>query len=181
MKKNILVGVCAGISSYKTCELVRLLVKNNFSVKVIMTENSTKFVTPLVFQSLTQCPVYLDTFGLSDCGSIKHISLAKWAHACVIAPLSANSLSKIAQGLCDNLLTTVVCALPKNTKVLLIPAMNENMWNNPIVGENIRKLEKIKKYIILPPQKGELACGDSGQGRMPQPGEIYTTLKSITK
>jgi phosphopantothenoylcysteine decarboxylase/phosphopantothenate--cysteine ligase len=97
----------------------------------------------------------------------------------VIAPLSANTLSKIALGVCDNLLTTVVCALPKDTMVLLVPAMNENMWRNPSIQENAKRIKRIKKYIILDPQKGELACSRYGEGRMPEPRDIYKKIKEI--
>ena len=190
MKKNILIGICGGIASYKICELVRLLVKNDFSVKVVMTEAATKFVSPLVFQELSRSCVYLDMFtplvplgsngeikgGLARKENIQHISLAQWVSLCVIAPLSANTLSKIALGICDNLLTTVVCALPENTKSLLVPAMNENMWRNPLVQENVKKLKRLKKYIIVPPQKGELACGIYGEGKMAESKNIYNAV-----
>lgn len=179
MKKNILLGVCGGIASYKTCELVRLLVKNGFFVKVIMTEAATKFVSPLVFQNLSGNPVYVDMFTLIKEENIQHISLARWANLCVIVPLSANTLSKIANGICDNLLTTVICALPLNTKVILAPAMNEQMWKNPIIQQQAKKLKQLKKYKLLLPQKGELACGDYGEGRMLQPQAIYKTLRFL--
>lgn len=175
-KKKVLIGICGGIAAYKVCELVRLLVKNGHSVKVMMTEAATKFVTPLTFQTLSQNPVYQDMFCLAKEEAVEHISLAQWADICVIAPTSANSLSKISQGICDNLLTTVVCALPKKTKVILAPAMNDCMWNNPIIKANISKLKKLKKYLILNPAKGELACGSYGQGRMVEAKEIYKKI-----
>jgi phosphopantothenoylcysteine decarboxylase/phosphopantothenate--cysteine ligase len=178
-KNHILIGVCGGISSYKTCDLARLLIKDDFEVKVMMTEASTKFVTPLVFQELSRNPVYCDMFSLLKEETIKHIALSQWADFCVIAPCSANTLSKIACGICDNLLTTVVCALPAKTKVLLSPAMNENMWKNLIIQENVKKLEKLDKYLVMSPQKGELACGVYGEGRMPEPKEIYRKIKTI--
>lgn len=181
MKKNILVGVCAGIASYKTCELVRLLVKNNFNVKVIMTESSTKFVTPLVFQTLSNNPVYLDMFSLAKDEGVKHIEITDWANVCVVAPLTANTLSKIANGICDNLLTTVICALPANKKIILAPAMNTNMWKNPIIQENVEKLKGLKRYLFLEPAEGMLACGAYGEGRMPEPEEIYNKIKTALK
>ncbi len=174
--KNILLGICGGIAAYKTCELARLLVKGGFCVKVIMTEAATKFVSPLTFQELSRNPVYLDMFSLLKEETIKHISLAEWANLCVVAPLSANTLSKLAQGICDNLLTTVICALSLKVKVLLCPAMNENMWNNPVIQENAKKLSALKKYAILPPEKGELACGAYGEGRMPEPKVIFDNV-----
>lgn len=175
--KNILVGVCGGISAYKTCELVRLLKKNDFNVKVLMTEAGAKFVTALTFQTLSKNPVYVDMFQVLKEESTQHISLAQWADLCVVAPLSANTLSKIATGISDNLLTTVICALPKKTKVVLAPAMNECMWDNPIIQENINKLNGLKKYVFLQPQKGELACGVYGQGRMAEPKDIFAKIK----
>jgi len=189
-KNHILIGVCGGISSYKTCELVRLLIKNGFEVKVMMTGAGTKFVTPLVFQELSRQAVYWDMFTpleskplrgftLLKEKNIKHIALSQWADLCVIAPCSANTLSKIAGGICDNLLTTVVCALPIKTKVLLSPAMNENMWKNEIIQENVKKLQKIDKYLVMSPLKGELACGVYGEGRMPEPKDIYRKIKTI--
>lgn len=181
MKKNILIGVCGGIAAYKICELVRLLVKDKFVVKVMMTEAATKFVGPLTFQTLTSNPVYTDMFTLVKEGNVEHISLAQWADLCVIAPLSASTLSKISYGICDNLLTTVVCALKPETKVLCAPAMNENMWNNPIIQENTKKLKGLKKYIFIDPIKGELACGTYGDGRMAEPDSIYKKIKEAIK
>jgi len=181
MKKNILIGVCAGISSYKTCELIRLLVKDGFSVKVIMTESATKFVTPLVFQTLSANMVYLDMFVPAKEERIKHIELTEWADICVVAPLTANTLSKIANGICDNLLTTVICALPEAKKIIFAPAMNTNMWKNPIIQENVDKLQGLKRYIFLNPGRGFLACGDYGEGRMPEPEEIYSKIKASLK
>ena len=179
--KNILLGITGGIASYKSCELIRLFIRSGYSVKVMMTEAATKFVSPLVFQELSQNPVYLDMFSLIKEDNIQHISLSQWASLCVIAPLSANTLSKIAYGICDNLLTTVITALDKDTGVLLVPAMNENMWNNPIIVENVKKLKGIKKYFIMPPKKGELACGVYGDGRMPEVKDIYGKVISLLK
>ncbi|MCK4912521.1 MAG: hypothetical protein KAS05_02220 [Candidatus Omnitrophica bacterium] len=176
---NILLGITGGIASYKSCELVRLFVRSGFSVKVIMTEAAIKFITPLVFQELSQNPVYLDMFSLMKEDNIQHISLSQWTDMCLIAPASANTLSKIACGICDNLLTTVVAALGQSKKVLLAPAMNENMWKNPIIGDNVKKLKAIKKYFIMPPEKGELACGLYGEGRMPEVKDIYSKTISL--
>lgn len=178
-KNNILIGVCGGIATYKTCELARLLVKNGFCVKVMMTEAAAKFVTPIVFQNLSRNAVYVDMFYLNKEENIPHISLAEWADVCVIAPLSANTLSKVANGICDNLLTTVICAMPAKTKIILAPAMNENMWKNPVLQKNVSTLKKLKNYVVLNPQKGELACGIYGEGRMPEPGEIYKKIKTF--
>ena len=171
-KKNILVGVCGGIAAYKTCELGRLFKKQGCRVKVVMTEAAAKFVTPLTFQSLSDNPVYLGMFDLFKDENIRHIALAGWADLVVIAPASANTLSKIAHGFCDNLLTTVVCALPAKTKVVFAPAMNTNMWNNPVFQANLKILKGIKNYKVLAAGKGELACGAYGDGRMLEPRDI---------
>jgi len=180
---NILVGITGGISSYKSCELIRLFIKSGYSIKVMMTESATKFVSSLVFQELSQNPVYVDMFQEKgvDPFFIQHISLSRWADICLIAPTSANTLSKIACGICDNLLTTVVLALGENKKVLFVPAMNENMWKNPMIVDNVKKLETIKKYFIMPPQKGELACGVYGEGRMPEVKDIYKLVVQILR
>jgi len=175
--KNILVGVCGGIAAYKTCELVRLLVKGGYMVKVVMTDAAAEFVTPLTFQTLSRNSVYIGMFDLAQEENIRHISLADWADLAVIAPASANTLSKIAYGICDNLLTSIVCALPQKTKVIFAPAMNENMWNNPLIRENIKILKQIKNYKVLNAGKGELACGITGCGRMAEPAEIFSALR----
>ncbi|MCM8787925.1 MAG: hypothetical protein NC935_07755 [Candidatus Omnitrophica bacterium] len=180
MKKNILIGICGGIASYKICELVRLLIKDDFKVKVMMTESATKFITPLVFQTLSGNPVYLDMFCSIKKENIEHINLSDWAQICVIAPATANTISKIACGISDNLLTTVVCALSENIPVLIAPAMNENMWKNPIIKANIAKLKKLKKYIILDPVKGRLACGKYGDGRLAEPIDIYKKIRELS-
>ena len=177
-KKNILVGVCGGISAYKTCYLVRLFKKKGFNIRVMMTPAAQEFIKPLVFQALSGERAYTDMFTLQE-PDIEHISLAQWADLCVIAPASANTISKIAQGICDNLLTTVVCALESKTKVVFAAAMNVNMWQNPIIKENIRLLKKQKKYFFINPPKGELACGDYGEGRMAEPEQIYSFCKKI--
>lgn len=172
-KNNVLVGVCGGIAAYKTCELVRLFVKNGYSVKVMMTESAGRFVTPLTFQTLSQNPVYSDMFSLASREAVEHVSLGQWADLCVIAPCSANSLTKIAVGICDNFLTTAVCALNSQTAVLMAPAMNDCMWHNPIIQAQAATLKKLKKYILMPPLEGELACQVYGQGRMPEAKDIY--------
>jgi len=175
-KKNILIGVTGGIAAYKSCELVRLLVKGGYEVKVVMTEAATRFVTPLTFQTLSRNPVYVGMFDLASEENIKHISLADWADLAVVAPASANTLSKIACGICDNLLTSVVCALPSKTKVIFAPAMNANMWNNPLIQENIKILKQIKNYKVLEVGQGELACGITGCGRMSEPKDIFAAI-----
>ncbi len=177
-KNNILVGVCGGISAYKTCGLVRLLKKSKYQVKVLMTESATRFVTPLTFQTLSENPVYIDMWRLQNAEEIKHISLSQWADIAVLAPASANTISKIANGICDNLLATVICAVPSKTKVILAPAMNKNMWKNPFIRENVEKLQSLSQYEVLNPGKGMLACGVYGEGRMPEVEDIFRKIEA---
>jgi phosphopantothenoylcysteine decarboxylase/phosphopantothenate--cysteine ligase len=179
MKKNILVGVCAGIAAYKTCELVRLFMKKGRSVKVMMTPSACEFIKPLVFQSLSRNAVAVDMWRPPEREHTQHISLAQWADVCVIAPLSANTLSKIACGICDNLLLSVVCALPQKTKVVLAPAMNECMWKNPLIQRNVALITSLKRYFVVPPQKGDLSCGMEGEGRMSEPLAVYKSVESL--
>jgi len=177
--KNIILGVCAGISSYKSASLARSLVKSGFSVKVVMTPAAIKFVTPLVFATLTKNYVYTEMFSYDEKESLKHISLAEWANLCVIAPLSANTLSKIACGICDNLLTTLICALPPKTKILCAPAMNKHMWENSIIQKNVAELKKNSRFVFINPKTGELASGDYGKGRMAEPKDILKKIKAF--
>ena len=160
--KNILIGITGGIAAYKILELIRLFKKNNANVKVIMTENATNFVTPLTVRTLSNNPVYTKQFEVDNLFP-EHISLGTWADIFVIAPASANTIGKIANGICDNLLTSIACAFSK--PIIIAPAMNCEMWNNVFVQENIKKL-KDNNYQILPPEAGFLACGTSGIGRL---------------
>lgn len=169
LKKNILIGVCGGIAAYKTAYLVRFFIKNEYNVKVVMTANAKKFVRPVVFRALTNNHVYTKLFNSEEDISYQHVSLASWADILIIAPLTANTLSKITFGIADNLLTSLVLAFSRNKKIILAPAMNQNMWSNPVIQENINKLAKKNQFVIIPPEKGELACGDSGLGRMAEP------------
>lgn len=167
-KVNILIGVCGGIASYKVCFLVRLFRRKGYSVKVVMTPAASQFIRPLLFKELTGQPVYQEMFS-SERQNTQHIKLSDWTDLAIIAPLSANTLAKIASGICDNLLTTIICALSCRVPVLFAPAMNENMWNNSIVQSNLSRLAKIKNYTFLLPEAGELACDKKGVGRMVEP------------
>jgi len=174
--KNILVAVTGGIAAYKACELVRMFVKSGHNVKVVMTPAAAQFVTPLTFQTLSNNPVYMDMFALAKSEKVQHISLSDWADVAIVAPATANTLAKIAHGICDNLLTTVICALPDKIKVFFAPAMNTNMWDNPVTQENIRLLKSIKNYKVLGVGEGELACGITGAGRMLEPKDIFNEV-----
>ena len=169
--KNILLGVSSSGAIYKSCDITRILKRKGFEVKIVMTPNACKLISPVLFRGLSENPVYTDMFA-SDAGDIKHISLAKWADIFVIAPCSLATLSKIAYGICDNLLVSTVFALPKNVKVVLAPAMNVNMWQNPITQRNVERLKEAGNFIFAGPAKGSLACGDKGEGRMLEPKEV---------
>ncbi len=183
MKKkraNILIGVCGGIAAYKVCQLIRLFIRDGHSVKVMMTPAATQFIQPLVFKELTGQPVYSRLFG-SNQENTQHIKLSEWANLAIVAPLSANTLSKVSCGICDNLVTTALCAFGVKLPVLLVPSMNENMWNNPIIQKNLTRLKEIKNYTILMPESGELACGRKGVGRMAEPKEIRQKVNLLLK
>ncbi len=181
-QKKILIGICGGIAVYKIASLVNYFVKYGCEVRVIMTSSATQFVTPLTFQALTRNAVYLDTFDTINEKEIEHISLAKWADVFVVAPATANTISKIACGIADNLLTTVLMASPQKTKVIFAPAMNIEMWKNPILQKKVDFLKNIsKKYIFIEPRSGVLACGDEGIGKLADPEEIAKVTKNILK
>ena len=175
--KNILVGVTGGVAAYKTCELVRLLVKQNYSVKVIMTENAIKFIAPLAFETLSKSPVYIGPFAQNS--DLNHIGLAKWAHALVIAPATANTIAKIANGIADNLLTTVAIALPKITPLFLAPAMNVEMWNNVFNQRNVKNLGLRQNTYLIGPESGPLADGTVATGRMSEPLTILAAMEKV--
>ena len=167
--KNILLGITGGIAAYKVCLLIRLYKKAGANVQVVLTPAALNFVTKLTLQTLSGNEVFVENFNIDEYKP-EHISLCDKADIFVIAPCSANTLSKISNGICDNLLLSTACAFKK--QFLLVPAMNTGMWENPFVQENIFKL-KAKGYNILNPEVGFLACGTNGCGRMVEVDEIY--------
>lgn len=167
--KNILIGLTGGIAAYKICELIRMFKRNNANVRVICTPNALNFVTKLTLQNLSQNEVGIEEFEVEDFKP-EHISYADEADIMVIAPATANTISKIANGICDNLLTSVVCAFKK--PVIIAPAMNCNMWENPVIQDNIKKLSSLG-YKILEPENGFLACGYDGKGRLCSLDKIF--------
>lgn len=175
-KPTVVLGVTGGIACYKAVELVRLLVKDGFAVRVIMTHGAREFVTPLTFQTLSGNPVATDTFDLSQESEIGHINLADSADIFIIAPTTANVIGKIAAGIADDLLTTVLMAT--KAPVLIAPAMNIHMYENPIVQENVRKLRRVG-YHLIEPAEGFLACGYEGKGRLPEPEKILDEIRRL--
>jgi len=176
--RMIVLGVTGGIACYKAVELVRLLVKNGFKVQVIMSRGAMEFVTPLTFQTLSGNPVATETFSLTQESEIGHINLADSADLFVVAPATANVIGKIAGGIADDLLTTVLMAC--QAPVLIAPAMNIHMYENPIVQENLRKLRRLG-YHLMEPAEGYLACGYEGKGRLPDPEKIAETIERLLR
>lgn len=162
--KNIILGVTSSIAAYKSANFASALVKKGCNVNVLMTENATNFINPLTFEELTKHKCIIDTFDRNVQYNVAHISLAVSADAFIIAPASANVIGKIANGIADDMLTTTVMAC--KCPVIISPAMNTNMYENPIVQDNLAKLERFG-YIIVPPAEGRLACGAIGKGKMP--------------
>lgn len=173
--KKILIGITGGIAAYKIPQLIRLYKKNGAEVRVVMTPSAENFVTKLTLQAVSNNDVYVNHFEIEEYKP-EHISLCDWADIFVIAPATANTISKIANGICDNLLTATACAFRKT--ILLAPAMNTGMWENPFVQENIKKLTGLG-YEIIEPAVGFLACGAEGKGRMPEPEEILQKTAEI--
>ena len=165
-----------GIAVYKACDIVSRLKKLNANVHVIMTNNATEFVTPLTFQSLSQNYVVNDMFEEPKTWDVEHISLAKKADVFLIAPATANVIGKIANGICDDMLTTTVMAT--TGKVLIAPAMNTNMYRNPILQRNITILKELG-YNFVNPESGRLACGDVGEGKLAQPEVIVNEVVNL--
>ncbi|MGH7831845.1 MAG: bifunctional phosphopantothenoylcysteine decarboxylase/phosphopantothenate--cysteine ligase CoaBC [Candidatus Binatia bacterium] len=177
-QKTIVLGVCGGIACYKAVELVRLLVQDGFAVPVIMTRDAMEFVTPLTFQTLSGRPVATELFDLTQESEIGHINLADQGGLLVIAPATANIIGKIAAGIADDLLSTVVMAT--RSPVLIVPSMNVHMYENPILQENIQRLRGLG-YHFMEPAEGYLACGYEGKGRLPEPSDILAKIGKLVK
>ena len=173
--KKVLLIICGGIAAYKSLEIIRLLKKNNVTIKTILTKNGSEFVTPLSITSLSQSKVYQDLFSLENESEMDHISLSRWADAILIAPATANTISKIANGNSDDLASTVILA--SNKKIFLAPAMNVRMWEHQSTKENIIKLQNFG-YTLIGPVVGDMACGEFGEGKMSEPKEIINSLEN---
>ena len=173
--KKILLIICGGISAYKSLELIRLFKKNGARVKTILTKNAKEFVTPLSVSSLSQEKVYDDIFSAENEAEMDHISLSRWADTVLVAPITANTISKVASGNAEDLASTVLLA--SNKQIFLAPAMNVRMWEHPSTKENVLKLKSFG-YRIIGPEIGDMACGEYGEGKMTEPNEIVNTLKN---
>lgn len=168
-KKVVTVGVCGSIAAYKSLEVVSKLKKQNIDIFVIMTDNSTKLISPLSFQVMSQNSVIIDFFNYTNLGNVPHIDLERITDIFLIAPATANIIGKIAHGIGDDVLSTF--ALSCTSPTLIAPAMNTRMWNNKIVQENLSKLKELG-YVIIPPEFGLLACGEEGEGKLAQVDDI---------
>ena len=180
--KNILLGITGGIAAYKSASFARLLIKNGYDVRVIMTASAQAFITPLTLQALTGNPVHIDLLDETAELGMGHIELAKWADLLIIAPATANTIAKLAKGIADDLLTTVCLATA--APILVAPAMNQQMWQHPSVKLNLQTLTDYD-YEIIQPASGEQACGDIGEGRLPEPEQLleyvqYFIARQIT-
>ncbi len=177
--KHIVLGVTGSIAAYKIASLTSMLVKQKADVTVIMTQNATNFINPITFETLTGNKCLVNTFDRNFQYSVEHVALAKQADVFLTAPASANVIAKAAHGLADDMLTTTLlaCTCPK----IFAPAMNTRMFHNPIVQDNLKLLEKYGMEVIRP-DSGYLACGDTGEGKMPEPKVLYEyIIKSLTK
>ena len=174
LNKKILLVICGGISAYKSLEIVRILKKSNAKVKTILTKSAKEFVTPLSITSLSQEKVYDDLFSVENESEMDHISLSRWADLILVAPITANTISKLSSGSSDDLASTVILASDK--EIYLAPAMNVRMWEHPSTKKNVNKLLNYG-YKIIGPEIGDMACGEFGKGKMSEPNEILKQIE----
>ena len=167
--KKILLIICGGISAYKSLELIRLLKKRGAEVKTILTESGKQFVTPLSITSLSQEKVYEDLFSVENETEMNHISLSRWCDIILVAPITANTISKLSNGSTEDLASTVILA--SNKDILICPAMNVRMWEHPSTKSNLEKLKQFG-YKVIGPEIGDMACGEYGEGKMTEPNII---------
>ncbi|MEN8127157.1 MAG: flavoprotein [Planctomycetota bacterium] len=177
---NVVLGVSGGIAAYKAADLASKLTAAGATVRTIMTESACKLITPATFEAVTGGAVYTSLWQGPEDFKIGHIQTADWADAVVVAPATANIIAKIATGICDDLLSTTLCAC-WDKPVLLAPAMNSRMWANPIVQHNITILTDQLKFNTIGPEQGRLACGTTGIGRMAEPAAILEALAQFLK
>lgn len=175
--KTVLLGVSAGIAAYKAVDLASKLTAAGADVFTIMTENATELIGPKSFEAITANPVFIDMWQQEKAYEIGHISLTERADIFVVAPASADIIAKAANGICDDMLSTSLCAA-WNTNVLLCPAMNNNMWTNPAVQKNIETLKQ-NGFKMIGPETGRLACGSEGVGRMSKPIDILKQIEKV--
>uniref|UniRef100_A0A7C4GIF9 Coenzyme A biosynthesis bifunctional protein CoaBC n=1 Tax=Fervidobacterium thailandense TaxID=1008305 RepID=A0A7C4GIF9_9BACT len=173
---NVVLGVSSGIAIYKAVDLLSKMRKEGWDVQVIMTENAAKLVSPVVFSAVGNCRVFTDTYEIES-GWIIHTELSKWADVFVVAPATANTIAKLANGFADNLLTTTALAFQKSSKII-VPTMNTRMYENPVTVDNLKRIQQVGWYV-LEPESGHLACGEVGKGRYPDNEKIIEFIKII--
>ena len=171
--KKILFIICGGISAYKSLETIRLFRKNNAEIKTIVTQNAKKFITPLTVASLSQGKVYEDLFNIENESEMDHIALSRWADVIVVAPITANTITKLSHGSSEDLASTVILA--SNKQIFLVPAMNVRMWEHQSTKINLKTLKKYG-YKFIGPVIGDMACGEYGEGKMSEPLDIYNEI-----
>ena len=178
---NILLGVSGGIAAYKAVDLAAKLTSAGAKVKTVMTENACRLVGPPSFEAVTCSAVFTKLWTTPEDYKIGHIDLVDWADIIVVAPATANIIGKIANGICDDLLSTTLCAagrLIRSEAVFLAPAMNNNMWNNPAVQRNVTMVKETG-FQLIGPVEGRLACGTEGIGRMSEPKDILKVVEKV--
>ena len=171
--KKILLIICGGIAAYKSLETIRMLKKNGSEIKTILTKSSKEFITPLSITSLSQGKVYEDLFNIENESEMNHIALSRWADLILVAPATANTISKLAKGSSEDLASTVILA--SNKPIFLAPAMNVRMWEHPSTKENLDILKNYS-YKIIGPEIGDMACGEYGEGKMTEPADIINII-----
>lgn len=175
-RKTVVVGVTGGIAAYKAADLVSRLYKGGFNVQVVMTEHATRFISPLTFRTLSDNPVLVDMFEETGTRKVQHIGVAEEADILVVAPATANIMARMAGGMADDLLSTIILAT--RAPILIAPSMNTNMYDKQVTQDNIRTL-KNRGIIVMEPAEGELACGVTGRGRLPDIETIYSRIIEI--
>lgn len=175
--RNILLGVTGGVAAYKAVDLASKLTAAGARVRTVMTDSAREFVTPKSFEAVTQSMVLTTLWSAPDEHQSVHIALADWAQIVVVAPATANILGKVVHGICDDLLSTTLCACWEKP-TLLAPAMNSHMWTNPAVQGNVEAL-KNRGVVTIGPASGRLACGTEGVGRMAEPSEILEAIEAL--
>jgi len=175
---KVLLGVCGGIAAYRACDLVRRLREAGDDVSVVMTAAATRFVSPLTFATLSERPVGTSLFDDST-EEIDHIRLARWPDLIVVAPATANSIARLAHGLADDLLSTVILAANREVPILLAPAMNTAMWDNPLVQRNMDILKGTERFEVVPPVEKTLACGETGVGGLADEEDLLAAIRGF--
>ena len=176
---KVLLGVCGGIAAYRACDLVRRLCEAGDEVSVVMTPAATRFVTPLTLATLSGRPVGSSLFDEST-EEIDHIRLARWPDLVVVAPATANSLARFAHGMADDLLSTVILATHRDVPILLAPAMNTAMWDNPLVQRNMEVLKSTGRFEVVPPVEKTLACGETGVGGLADEEDLLAAIRGFS-